>query len=86
MACSCAQLEQRLNELSLLVYTKAFKKELSGLTAYIKPKEHKLYYITGWIVVDPDGTVVNVTGRIFPDQGLQLKSNVSLNGHTLILY
>lgn len=82
--CDICSIDSKINAINrrLTVY----KIALTGFSVFIPPYKHQVPIITSYLVYNNTyGNVVDIAFRIFPDQSVQIDSNIVLDNHTLLL-
>jgi hypothetical protein len=78
----------RVNELQEQFYKcgAVYRSPVSGLQFIVRPDQHKILLIRGYLLLDKDGNSVYIHLRIFPNQMVEIDSNVDMTGLTLYLF
>jgi hypothetical protein len=88
MSNDCCELIERINDLQKQIYKSAYayKQQMSGLQVIIRPDQHKILLIRGYLLLDSQGNSVYVHFRVFPNQMVEIDSNSDMTGLTLYLF
>jgi hypothetical protein len=77
----------KINNLQNQLYGNVYKTTLPDKLIYFLPAHvHKLKSIKGYTFLSPTGEEIVVSFKLFPDKSIQLESNLSMQGCTLILF
>lgn len=77
---------QRLDILEDRIYNPGFKKKLSGFSEIILQSKHNLFFIKDVIVRNPQGVTVWIKTIVYDNKNVEVRSNVSLDNHTIIIF
>lgn len=84
----CCGLTQRVNELQAQLYQLlyAYKQPVSGYDVIIRPDQHKILLVRGYLLLDSQGDSIEIHFKVYSNQMVEITSNIDMTGLTLYLY